>query len=172
MTTTEKLLDSLHELRRDLVLNILLASPLLPARLRWRALRAYGLEVEKSHLMPRIFIGSGPLRIGRNSFVNYDCFLDNRAPISIGRDCSLAMRVVLATSSHDLGGPRRRAGATAWAPIVIEDGCWLGAGCTVLPGVTIGEGTVVAAGAIVTSDCQPHSLYAGVPARKVRDLQR
>jgi acetyltransferase-like isoleucine patch superfamily enzyme len=29
---------------------------------------------------------------------------------------------------------------------------------------------VVAAGAVVTGDCEPDGLYAGVPARRVRDL--
>jgi maltose O-acetyltransferase len=40
----------------------------------------------------------------------------------------------------------------------------------VLPGVTIGAGCAVAAGAVVTADCEPDGLYAGVPARRVRDL--
>jgi maltose O-acetyltransferase len=38
----------------------------------------------------------------------------------------------------------------------------------IMPGITIGEGTVIAAGAIVTKDCEPDALYAGVPARRLR----
>jgi maltose O-acetyltransferase len=41
----------------------------------------------------------------------------------------------------------------------------------VLPGVTVGDGCVIAAGAVVNADCQPDGLYAGVPARRVRDLE-
>jgi maltose O-acetyltransferase len=29
---------------------------------------------------------------------------------------------------------------------------------------------VIAAGAVVTEDCAPDGLYAGVPARRIRDL--
>lgn len=52
----------------------------------------------------------------------------------------------------------------------MEDGCWLGGNVTVLPGVTIGRGCVIAAGAVVTKSCDPNGLYAGVPARRIRDL--
>ena len=37
-------------------------------------------------------------------------------------------------------------------------------------GVTVGDGCVLAAGAVVTGDCEPDGLYAGVPARRVKDL--
>ncbi|WP_372495087.1 acyltransferase [Nocardioides pinisoli] len=50
------------------------------------------------------------------------------------------------------------------------NGAWIGAAVTVLPGVTIGPGCVVAAGSVVTADCQANGLYAGVPARRIRDL--
>jgi len=29
---------------------------------------------------------------------------------------------------------------------------------------------VIAAGAVVVHDCAPHGVYAGVPARRIRDL--
>jgi maltose O-acetyltransferase len=55
-------------------------------------------------------------------------------------------------------------------PVTIEDGCWIGANATVLPGVRIAGGTVIAAGAVVTRDCEPNSLYAGVPATRIKAL--
>ncbi|WP_408003863.1 LbetaH domain-containing protein [Puerhibacterium puerhi] len=39
-----------------------------------------------------------------------------------------------------------------------------------MPGVTIGRGCIIAAGSVVTSDCQPDGLYAGVPAARKKDL--
>jgi acetyltransferase-like isoleucine patch superfamily enzyme len=41
----------------------------------------------------------------------------------------------------------------------------------VLPGVTVGEGAIVSAGSVVTRDCRPFSIYAGVPARLVGQVQ-
>lgn len=49
--------------------------------------------------------------------------------------------------------------------IVIDEDCWIGAGCILLPDVHIGRGTVVGAGAVVTKDTLPYSVVAGTPAR-------
>lgn len=46
------------------------------------------------------------------------------------------------------------------------------AGATVLPGVTVGEGAVLAAGAVATKDVPDFELWAGVPARFVKALDR
>ncbi|WJH37282.1 hypothetical protein N6H14_05985 [Paenibacillus sp. CC-CFT747] len=69
-----------------------------------------------------------------------------------------------------MGGPDKRAGAPIGLPIVIGDGVWIGTRATVLPGVRIGDGSVIAAGAVVTKDCAPHGIYAGTPARRVKEL--
>jgi len=53
--------------------------------------------------------------------------------------------------------------------IIIEDDVWIGVGCIVLSGVKIGIGSIVAAGSIVTKDVEPYSIYAGNPARKIRN---
>lgn len=53
-------------------------------------------------------------------------------------------------------------------PVVIEDGCWIGANVTILKGVTIGRGSVVAAGAVVTKSCEPYSIIGGVPAKFIK----
>ena len=53
-------------------------------------------------------------------------------------------------------------------PVVIEDGCWIGANVTILKGVTIGRGSVVAAGAVVTKSCEPYSIIGGIPAKLLK----
>lgn len=42
----------------------------------------------------------------------------------------------------------------------------------ILPGVTIGEGAVVAAGAVVRCDIPDGELWGGVPARKIRNVNK
>ena len=159
------------EWSRDLVLNVAISSPLLPSRVRWLALRGAGFDVAKSRIMPRGFFGGPNVRIGRGAFINYECFFDTYGHIDIGAYTYIGMRVTFVSSSHEVGPSSRRAGANKSAPIVVGAGCWIGASSTILPGVTIGEGTIIAAGAVVTKDCDPNSLYAGVPARKVRALK-
>lgn len=53
-------------------------------------------------------------------------------------------------------------------PVVIEDGCWIGANVTILKGVTIGCGSVVAAGAVVTKSFPPYSIIGGIPAKLIK----
>ncbi|MGY1671003.1 acyltransferase [Geodermatophilus sp. SYSU D00710] len=156
-------------LGRDIVLNRLLASPLVPVPLRWRLLRAYGLEIAKSRISPDVWIGSSRLSVGEGTFINTGCFFNTSAPITIGARCNIAMQVLFTTSSHEPGDRSRRAGLNTAQPIVVGDGTWIGARATILPGVTIGEGCVIAAGAVVTEDCEPHALYGGVPARLIHD---
>ncbi|MCU0543040.1 MAG: gamma carbonic anhydrase family protein [Oscillatoriaceae cyanobacterium Prado104] len=52
----------------------------------------------------------------------------------------------------------------------IEQGCLIGIGAIVLDGVRVGTGSIVGAGAVVTKDVPPHTLVAGVPAKRIRDV--
>lgn len=150
--------------------NSVLGSDLLPPALRVRALRRTGIGLGAVSLYDHCYFGSTDVVIGDGSFVNAEVFFDSAGGISIGRDCAIGMRTLLLTSGHGVGPSGRRAGPVERRPISIGDGCWIGAGVTILPGVSVGRGCVVAAGAVVTRDCEPDSLYAGVPARLVRAL--
>jgi maltose O-acetyltransferase len=55
-------------------------------------------------------------------------------------------------------------------PVIIERGCWIGMGATILPGITIAEGCVIAADCTVTKSTAPNGLYAGTPARRIKNL--
>ncbi|MFJ4221391.1 acyltransferase [Curtobacterium luteum] len=159
-----------RRLGRDSVLNGVVASPLVPPRVRWRLLRACGLGAERSFVQARCFFGGRRIRIGDGTFVNYGCFFDAAAPITIGRDVRIGMRCVFVTGSHAIGDHGRRAGVAEARAITIGDGTWIGANVTVLPGVAIGAGAIVAAGSVVTTTVPADTLVAGVPARPVRDL--
>jgi maltose O-acetyltransferase len=134
-------------------------------------LRALGYRIENCAIASSCFIGGLGLSIGENTFINHGVLFDCSAPISIGKRCDVGPRVTMITGSHKVGGSERRAGPKTAAPISIGDGAWIGASCTILPGVTIGRGAVIAAGSVVTRDCLPDTLYAGVPARRIRDIE-
>lgn len=53
--------------------------------------------------------------------------------------------------------------------VTIGHDVWIGHGAVVTPGVTIGHGAVIGANAVVTRDIRPYEIWAGVPARKLRD---
>lgn len=56
------------------------------------------------------------------------------------------------------------------APVVVENGAWLGEGCVILKGVKVGERAVVGANAVVTKDVPPFTVVGGVPARIIRKI--
>jgi acetyltransferase-like isoleucine patch superfamily enzyme len=53
--------------------------------------------------------------------------------------------------------------------IIIGDDVWIGYGAIILSGVKIGQGSIIAAGSVVTRNVEPCSIYAGNPARKIKD---
>ncbi|MGQ1888902.1 gamma carbonic anhydrase family protein [Thermophagus sp. OGC60D27] len=55
----------------------------------------------------------------------------------------------------------------------IEDNVLIGIGATVLDHVVVGSNSIVAANSLVLSGTkiEPNSIYAGVPAKKVKDIE-
>jgi len=49
---------------------------------------------------------------------------------------------------------------------------WICARAAVNPGVNVGEGAILALGSVATKDLEPFGIYAGVPARKVKERLR
>lgn len=56
------------------------------------------------------------------------------------------------------------------APIVLGNNVYIGMRSIILPGVTIGDNVIVGAGSVVTKSIPSGSVVAGVPARKIKDI--
>jgi maltose O-acetyltransferase len=151
---------------RDVIQNKWLASSLFPIGLRGRGLRRFGHNIHPTAaLKPAQWLGAtSGLTVGAHSFINYGCFFDLGAPTIIGAHTHFGYGVKILTCSHEIGSPAKRCGDSTSAPVVVGDGCWIGAGVIVQPGVTIGDGCIVATGSVVVRNCEPNTLYAGVPA--------
>jgi maltose O-acetyltransferase len=157
---------------RRVALKVVAHSWLYPDRLRPGLLRWCGATVgENVSILSGVRFVAPEVSIGRGSLINYDCVIDALwAPVTIGERVYLAPQVTIMTASHHAGPPSQRAGDGISGPVRIGAGSWLGLRCTVLPNVTIEPGCIIAAGAVVTVDCAANGLYAGVPARRIRDL--
>ncbi len=125
-------------------------------------------------LRANVDFGNDPsgITIGDGCYINRRCtfFADWGSAITLGRNVWLGPEVMLWTGSHEIGPSRQRCGDAVMGPIVIGNGCWLGARATVLSGVTLGSGCVVGAAALVNKDVPPDTLVAGVPAKVLRRL--
>lgn len=158
--------QELHAAWANLLFNSIPAAMIIPRPLRALIYRCLGMRIRSWRIGAGCFFGGADVQIGEKTFINVGCFFDASAPIAIGANCLLGPRVTIVTSSHHLDADR----TLGRAPVTIEDGSWIGVGATLLPGVTVGAGCVIAAGAVVTQNCQPYGLYAGVPARRIRSL--
>ena len=123
-------------------------------------------------LRANVDFGNDPsgITLGDGCYINRRCtlFADWGCAITLGKNVWLGPEVMLWTGTHEIGPSAQRCGDAVMRPIVIGDGCWLGARATVLAGVTLGAGSVVGAAAVVTRDVFPNCLAAGVPAKVLR----
>lgn len=111
------------------------------------------------------------LEIGAGTRISGHCVLSAASSVRFGAKVLLARNVYVSDHNHafdDLARPVLEQGLTEPAPVLIEDGAWLGENVVVCPGVTIGRGAVVGANAVVLSDIPAFAVAVGVPARVVR----
>lgn len=140
--------------------------------IRTLVVRIFGLNCgKKCQIKKPIYIQHHKnIVIGNNSFIFGQSCIDAFALVTIGNNVRIAPQVTIITGTHEIGEPEKRAGETFGEPIVIGDGCWIGARVTITSGVTIGEGCIVSAGSVVMRSMPAHSLIAGNPARPIQKL--
>ena len=51
--------------------------------------------------------------------------------------------------------------------IDVKDNVFIGSNSVILYNTTIGPNVFIASGSVVTKDCEPNSIYAGCPAKKI-----
>ena len=54
-------------------------------------------------------------------------------------------------------------------PVKIEEGAFIGCSVIICNAVTIEKGAIVGAGSVVTKDIPPYQVWAGNPARYIKD---
>lgn len=95
--------------------------------------------------------------------------------IRIGPGSTVAQYGVLVAANHAVkpGEPRFH---VRWdedrCGIDIGSNVWVGASCVILPGAVIGDNAVIAAGSVVTGAVPAGELWGGVPARKIKSIEK
>ncbi len=117
-------------------------------------------------------IGSGRIAIGERAGISNSAIV-SAVSVTIGDDVMIGGGCrIWDTDFHPVDFDERRASSEnggACAPIVIEDGAFIGASSIILKGVTIGKRAVIGAGSVVTKDVPAGEVWAGAPARRIRE---
>lgn len=108
------------------------------------------------------------IRLGKNIFINKSCMFVDLGGIELEDNVLIGPDVKILSVNHSLD-PKNRRGVILKG-IKIKRNAWLGAGVTVCPGVTIGENSVIGAGSVVTKDVPNNTVYAGVPAKFIKNI--
>jgi len=93
----------------------------------------------------------------------------NPAPVSLGSHAVLSQNAYLCGATHDYNQPGFPLIAFA---MQVGAYAWVCARASVSPGVNLGEGAVLGLGSVATRDLEPWTVYAGVPAVRIKDRTR
>jgi len=131
------------------------------------------IQIGNSEILERVMIQTygGDITIGYFCSINASTIIYGHGGTKIGSNVLIAGGCMLIPANHnfhDIDKPISKQGLTLGL-ISIDDDVWIGHGCTILSGVNIGKGSIIAAGSVVTKNVEPFSIYAGVPAKKIKD---
>lgn len=123
---------------------------------------------------------SGNVSIGKYCHITPMCLIAGGSPgITLSDFCTLAYGVKVFSQSDDYSGHTMVNSLIPkvfkneyLAEVIFERQVVVGAGAIIFPGVTIKEGCSVGAMTLVNKSTQPWGIYAGNPARRIKDRKK
>lgn len=93
-----------------------------------------------------------------------------RGDIKIGDYCRIGPAVKMFSNNHNFNKNKLISKQkSSEGKINIGNDVWIGAGSIILKDVTIGDGAVIGAGSVVTKSIPEYEIWAGNPAKKIKD---
>ena len=117
-----------------------------------------------------ISIGSG-CTLGINSLVH----ALQGSPVSLGDDVLCGAYCYFIGSgpydTSELKVPFKKQGMLPKGGITVANNVWFGSNVQILDGLTIGTGSIVGSSAVVNKNVNEYGIYAGIPAKLVKQRQ-
>ena len=164
--------DRLRRLNWNLCWAILYRTSPRPLH-SWRAflLRLFGAKMGPNcHFYPRSKVWAPWNLICAEQVTAGDgAEIYNPAPVTLGSHAILSQDAYVCAATHDYDDPAFPLIAYA---MQIGAYAWVCARASVAPGVNVGEGAVLGLGSVATRTLEPWTVYAGVPALKVKERRQ
>ena len=109
------------------------------------------------------------IHVGENFYAGFNCTILDMAEVKIGDNCLIAPNVGIYTSGHSLSPNNRNKSGYA-IPITIGNNVWIGGHSVIIGGIKIGDNSIIAAGSVVIKDVPKNTVFAGNPAKKLKDI--
>ena len=119
----------------------------------------------------------GTLEYEHPIYIHPSIYIDNTNNITIGKGVTISRNVEIYTHCHyhdeitiedDVKFNRVKS-----SPLSIGNDVYIGCGARILNNVTkIGDGAVIGASSVVTKDIPAYEIWAGNPAKKIKDRKR
>lgn len=139
----------------------------------WRAflLRCFGAKLGANcHFYPQSRVWAPwELECEDTVIVGDRAELYNPARLYLASHAIISQDAYLCGATHDYNSP---AFPVISCPMCVGRYAWVAARACVSPGVNLAEGAILGLASVATRDLGPWSIYAGVPAKKVKDRTR
>ena len=106
------------------------------------------------------------LRIGNNSWIGENVWIDNLDEVSIGDNVCISQGALLLCGNHNF---KKSTFDLMIGKITLENGVWIGAKSIVTQGVVCKSHSILAVNSVASSNLEKFSVYRGNPALKIKD---
>jgi acetyltransferase-like isoleucine patch superfamily enzyme len=123
--------------------------------------------------------GFGGIEIGSHIHIAIYTSIIGAGKVILDDFCNLSSRVSIYSSNDDYSGATLtnptipdKYKNVSHAPVYLGRHVIVGSGTVILPGVRLEEGVAVGALSLITKSCEAFGIYAGNPARRIKDRKR
>lgn len=138
------------------------------------------IEIGNNSRVDDFCVISGRIHIGSYCHITPMCLIAGGEPgVFLADFCTLAYGVKIFSQSDDYSGSSmansmipRVFKTEIFKPVHLEKHVIVGAGSIIFPGVCLAEGCAVGAMTLVTKSTAPWGIYAGNPARRIKERKQ
>lgn len=114
------------------------------------------------------FVKLGGVDVKGPCWIYRNVYFDSVAPhlVTIEKGVTITQNTTILTHFLD---PQQKGRMYRMGRVTIQEDAFIGCNVTICSAVTIGKGAIVGAGSVVTKNIPPYQVWAGNPARYIKD---